>query len=168
LGVEGVVRLAAGSHTIAAELADYRPDQREITVVGGTPQTVSLTLTPLPRTGHVTIQSAQPGAHVAIDGHDIGAAPVDVDLSAGGHHLDVAAPGFVTNRSELAVAIGQQRTMMIALEPPPPPPESSSIFQRWWFWAGVGVVAVGVGTFVLWPRTQGPLTGTLGQTNTNP
>jgi tetratricopeptide (TPR) repeat protein len=35
------------------------------------------------------------------------------------------------------------------LPPPPPPPQpetsSSPIYSKWWFWAGVGVIAVGAG-----------------------
>ena len=58
--------------------------------------------------------------------------------------------------------------MNIVLELPPVARETTPLYERWWFWAGVGVVAAGtVGTILLWPeRKQGPLLGTLGAADT--
>ena len=167
LGIDGVVQLAAGTHAIDASQTDYSSDRRDITVVAGVPQTVSFKLTPIPHSGHVKINAAQAGARVAVDGRDLGAAPIDVELGAGGHHLQVTAPGFATNSSELAVAAGQSRHMMITLELPPPPPVNP-FYQRWWFWGGVAVAAAVAGTILFWPHTQGPLAGTTGTTNADP
>jgi hypothetical protein len=167
MGIEGIVKLAAGTHSIEASQAEYTTDHRDITVVAGVPQSVSLKLNPIPHTGHVKIATAQPGAHVSVDGRDLGAAPVEVELGAGGHHLDVAAQGFLTNSSELAVAPGQSREMTISLDLPPPPPVTP-FYQRWWFWGGAAVVLAVAGTIIFWPHTQGPLAGTTGTTNADP
>jgi hypothetical protein len=167
MGIEGIVRLAAGTHSIEASQADYTSDHRDITVVAGVPQSVSLKLNPIPRTGHVKIASTQAGAHVSVDGRDLGAAPVEVELGAGGHHLNVAAQGFVTSSSELAIAPGQSRDMMISLDLPPPPPVTP-FYQRWWFWGGVAAAVAVASVIVFWPHTQSPLAGTTGTTNADP
>jgi len=168
LGVDGVVKLPAGSHVIEANAADYMAARREITVVAGTPQTVPLALAAIPRTGSVTITASQIGAHIIVDGKDVGPAPVTLELGAGGHQLEVTAPGYAPGRSEVAVAAGQSRTVNIVLELPPEARMPAPFYQKWWFWAGVGgVAAVTAGTILLWPeQKQGPLSGTLGTANT--
>jgi hypothetical protein len=166
MGIEGIVKLGAGTHSVEASATDFTSDRRDITVVAGTPQTVSLMLVAIPRTGHVKITAAQLGARVTVDGRDQGLAPVEVELAAGGHQMEVTAPGFQPDRSELAIAAGQSRAVMISLTPPQV--ETQPFYHRWWFWTGVAVAAVVVGTIVLWPRTQDPLSGTLGTTNSDP
>jgi hypothetical protein len=168
LGIDGVVKLPAGSHVIEAGAPDYMSGRRELTVVAGTPQTVPLALAAIPRTGLVTITTSQIGARIMVDGKELGPAPVTVELGAGGHQVVVTAPGYAPGRSELAVAAGQARTVNIVLDLPPVARETNPFYERWWFWAGVGVVAAGtLGTILLWPeRTQGPLVGTLGNANT--
>ncbi|HEX4406063.1 MAG TPA: PEGA domain-containing protein, partial [Polyangia bacterium] len=167
LGIEGVVKLAAGSHVVEASAPDHVADKRTLTVVAGTPQTVALTLAPVPRTGHARVQATQLGARVTIDGKDVGPAPVEAELLAGGHTVDVTAPGFAPDRLELVVAVGQSRTVTVTLEPPRAPASTTTgpaIFHRWWFWAAVGgVAAATAATIVLWPaKTESPLTGSLG------
>jgi PEGA domain-containing protein len=168
LAIDGVVKLPAGSHVIDATAPDYLAGRREITVVAGTPQSVPLALAAIPRTGMVTITASQIGARIKVDGKELGPAPVTVELGAGGHQVEVMAPGYAPGRSELAVAPGQSRTVNIVLELPPVARETTPLYERWWFWAGVGVVAAGtVGTILLWPEgKQGPLAGTLGTADT--
>jgi hypothetical protein len=171
LSIEGLVRLPAGSHVLDASAPDYVAAKREITVVAGTPQTVSLALAAIPRTGKVTITASQIGAHVIVDGRDFGAAPAVVELAVGGHQVEVSAPGYAPSRSELSVAAGQSRTVTIFLEPPRVESPGQPFYHRWWFWTGVGVAAAAVVTaIVLQPqRTQAPLDGTLGPpANTTP
>jgi hypothetical protein len=169
MGIEGIVKLGAGTHTVEASATDYASDHRDLTVVAGTPQMVSLTLVAIPHTGHVVITAAQIGARVSLDGRDQGPAPVEVELPAGGHQMEVTAPGYLTERSELAVAAGQSRTVVVSLDlPTVQAVQTQPFYHRWWFWTGVAVAAVAVGTIALWPRTQDPLAGTLGTTNSNP
>jgi hypothetical protein len=168
LAIDGVVKLPAGSHVIDASAPDYMAGRREITVVAGTPQSVPLALAAIPRTGTVTITASQIGARIKVDGKELGPAPVTMELGAGGHQVEVMAPGYAPGRSELAVAAGQSRTVNIVLELPPVARETTPLYERWWFWAGVGVVAAGtVGTILLWPEgKQGALAGTLGTADT--
>src|SRR3569623_2032997 len=167
LAVDGVVKLPAGTHVLEATAPDHASARREITVVAGTPQSVPLELAAVPHTGHVTISASQIGAHINVDGRDLGASPVTLELGEGGHQVVVAAPGYMPGRSELAVAPGQSRTVTIVLESPPPP-EPTPIYHRWWFWSGAAAgAAATVTTILLWPASkQGPLSLTLGIANT--
>jgi PEGA domain len=166
MGLDGVVKVAAGSHAIAASATDFALARREIIVVAGTPQTVSLTLTPVPRGGHVRVAATQIGARVSIDGREVGPAPVDLDLLAGGHQLDVSAPGFVPHHGEIVVAAGQSRDVAVSLEPPRGG-DTAPFYHRWWFWAGVAAAATTTTVIVLAPHpTQSPLPGTIGTTGT--
>jgi PEGA domain len=168
LGIEGIVKLSAGTHTVEASANDFTAGKRDVTVVAGTPQTVSMVLVAIPRTGHVRIAATQIGARVGIDGHDMGSAPAEVDVLAGGHQIDVTAPGFAPYRSELVVAAGQSRDVTIALELQQVRSDTLPFYHRWWFWAGVGVAAAAVTTIAVLPKpTQSPLDGSLGTTNTN-
>lgn len=170
LGADGVIKLAAGLHVIEAGAPDYVSGRREITVVAGRPQSVSLILAPIPRSGHVRVSASQIGARVSIDGRDLGPAPVEADLLAGGHQLDVVAPGFAPSRTELVVAAGQTREITIVLDPPSQPAGPTPVYHKWWFWVGVGAAAAAATTtaVMLAPAsTQDPLIGSLGATNTN-
>src|SRR3569623_320318 len=169
LGVDGGVKLPAGTHVLEASAPDHVSARREITVVAGTPQSVPLELAAVPHTGNVPINASQIGAHIAVDGRDLGASPVTVELGAGGHQVVVTAPGYMPGRSELAVAPGQSRTVTIVLEMPPAP-EPAPFYHKWWFWTGAAEVAAAtVTTILLWPASkQSPLSGTLGIANTSP
>jgi hypothetical protein len=169
LGLEGIVKLPAGSHVVEASAPGYVADRRALTVVAGTPQTVSLDLVAVPRTGRLRVQASELGARVAVDGKDLGPSPVELELLAGGHTVEVAAPGYVPSRLEIAVAVGQARTVPVTLERPRVETHLPPIFGKWWFWAGLGAVAVGTTVaVVLWPASsQDPLTGSLGTSPSN-
>jgi hypothetical protein len=167
LGLEGVVKLAAGSHVVEATAPDHVADKRALTVFAGVAQTVALTLAEVPHTGRLRVQAAELGARVAVDGKDAGPSPVELELVAGGHSVEVAAPGFVTSRQEVVVAVGQSRVVAVTLERPrAPEPPAAPLYRKWWFWAGVGAAAVAVGTTTALvmrsPGTEGPLNGSLG------
>jgi hypothetical protein len=168
LGIEGIVKLPAGSHNVEASAPDFKPSKSEIVVVAGTPQTVSLALVPIVRTGRVKIATAQIGARVSVDGRDVGPGPVEVELLAGGHQVEVTAPGFAPNRTELVIAAGQIREVTMTLEPPSTAADTRPFYHRWWFWTGVGVAVASTATVLLLPeRTQGPIPGNLGIANSN-
>jgi hypothetical protein len=167
-GIEGIVKVAAGTHVIDVAAPDHAPARRDIVVVAGTPQQVAITLAPVPRTGRVRITAAQIGARVDIDGRALGPAPVELDLLAGGHQLDVNAPGFAPRHMELVVAAGQSRDIAITLDRPAAA-AGDPFYNKWWFWTGAGVAAAAVATILLIPApTQEPLPGSLGLAPTDP
>ncbi|MDI7269944.1 MAG: PEGA domain-containing protein [Myxococcota bacterium] len=69
-----------------------------------------------PTTGRVSVTSTPPGATVSIDGREIGAAPVEVEVEPGTHAIAVAMPGFRPNAVETHVAAGEAVVVAMALE----------------------------------------------------
>ncbi|MSP60447.1 MAG: PEGA domain-containing protein [Myxococcales bacterium] len=154
------LRIAAGHHVIEVVADGHRPLRREVTVVAGMPLTVALSLEALPSTGRVRIESRTAGAEVKIDGQALGVAPVALDLAPGGHTLEVSAPGHDTHRSDVAVAVGQSRSIEISLDRT----RGGGVYHTWWFWTvAVGVVA-GIAAAIAIPlslRVEDELLGTL-------
>ncbi|HEY7957791.1 MAG: PEGA domain-containing protein [Polyangia bacterium] len=151
------LKLAAGNHSVEVAADGYRPEHRELMVTAGVPAKMRFQLAAIPRTGKVHIAASQPQAMVAIDGKPVGLAPLDVELPAGGHQLEVSAPKYNVHRSELVVAAGQNRSLEITLERP------QHVYEKWYFWTPIAVVAAGaaVGLGVGLTSREGPLAGTL-------
>jgi hypothetical protein len=162
LPVQGV---AAGNHTIEVTADGYAPLKKDITVAAGTPLVLKLVLRPIPKTGLVHVNVFQKSARVVVDGKPVASPPLDLELGVGGHQLEVSAPGWTTQRTELVVAGGQQRNVDVFLEKAPHRPR---VYEKWWFWTLGVVVLGGVAAAVAIPlttTTQPPLPGTLNPFN---
>lgn len=92
------------------------------------------------------------GSTLAIDGRAVPAAALDdvVVLTPGAHLVDLRSPGCDPVRLELQVAGGQERAVDLATPAPAVP-----LTSRWWFWTGIGVVAVGAVTAAVLVATSG-------------
>lgn len=155
------IPLVAGHHLLELQAIDYQPLHKELIVVAGKPLALTFQLEALPRTGSARILSAPPNATIRIDGVLAPAGTLDFNLNAGGHTLEVSAPGYQTLRSELAVAAGQVRQVAVHLDPVV---RMRHLYQRWWFWTLVGGSVGALTTGLAVPfgtRTGPPLPGTL-------
>lgn len=152
--------LPAGTHTIELTADGYQPERREVTVVAGSAQRLSFTLVAIPRTGRVRINSSVPRAIVSIDGEPKGQTPLEVELDGGGHTMEISAPKKRVHRSEIAVAPGQTRTVLIRLEDLPPP---KPWYKKWQYVTpiAVGVTVIGVGVAIGASSGEDPIAGTL-------
>jgi hypothetical protein len=162
LPVQGI---AAGNHTIEVSADGYTPLKKDITVAAGIPLKLKLAMKAVPRTGTVHLNVFQRHAQVVVDGKGYGPPPLDLELGLGGHQLEVSAPGWATQRTELVIAGGQNRNVDVFLEKPP---HRARVYEKWWFWTLGVVVLGGVATAVaisLASTTQAPLPGTLNPFN---
>lgn len=154
------LRIAAGGHVLEASADGYRPLRREIMVSAGQPLRLRLALQALPRSGQVSLRSQPPGARVTLDGKEVGVAPLDLELKAGGHLLQLSAAGRQSYQGELVVSAGQHRQLLIPLELL----KKERFYHKWWFWTltalAVGGATAGI-AIPLSTRTQAPLPGTL-------
>jgi len=151
------VQVAAGSHTVDVALDGYSSVHREISVAAATPLTVSVALTAVRKVGTVHVTTVPQGA-IVVDGKPLGLGDVRAQLEAGGHTLDVSAPGFEHHREELMLGADQDRLIAVQLD------ETPRWYRHWYVWVPVAVVVAGVATTIIVAETthEGPLQGTLG------
>ncbi len=153
----GTLGIAAGNHTLEVAADGFRPVKRELMVTAGAPFTINIKLELIPKTARVHIMASRPQALVVIDGQGYGFAPVDVELSGGGHQLEITAPKYLPYRTELVVVAGQPRSIDATLE------RRSRIYEKWYFWTPLAAVAAGaaIGLGVGLTQREPPIQGTL-------
>lgn len=157
------LQLAAGLHKIEVTAEGYEPQKQEIMVSAEVPMTRTFTLKAIPKTGKVRISSSVPRSTVSVDGKPRGYAPLEVELDAGGHQIEVSAPKHEPRRDELLIVAGQTRdvdvtlTKIVVAKKP--------WYGKWQVWTTVGLVLIGgtgacayAGCF---DTPQSPLEGTL-------
>lgn len=134
----GVFRviLDPGAHVVTLSRKGYTDVVVNRTFAPGSTTSLTLALDRLPASIHIAAD--QPSAVVAIDGMDVGVAPVDLSRPAGSYRLLVRKPGFVTYESQFAAGAGEDVTLRAKL-----PQEKPSILTRWWFWGGLAAVVAG-------------------------
>jgi PEGA domain len=151
------VILNPGAHLFTFSRPGFADAVVNKTIAPGAAVELTLELDRLPATLHVA--ATEVGAVVAVDGADVGVAPVDVSRPAGTHRVTVIKSGFKRYEAQVAVQPGQQLDLRAQLTK-----EDTSILSRWWFWTAAGVVLAGVaaGTYALTrseTTTQAPLDG---------
>jgi formylglycine-generating enzyme required for sulfatase activity len=99
-------RMMAGVYTVKAELAKHHPDQKQLTVMAGKPQTITLNLKP--QTGSLDITSTPFDATITIDGKNHGTTPRTVkDLLVGTYTLTLTKQGYGTVTKTITIAEGK-------------------------------------------------------------
>ena len=149
------LRVNAGPATIEVEadgFVRYRVE-RELAGDHETIEHVAL----LPKTGVLAIERAPSGARVSVDGVETSTA--ENRVAAGPHLVRIEADGRSEDRSVVVLA-GQRAIVSLAVVQ-----ERRPITERWWFWAGAGVlVATGAAVaVVLTTRSPELRSGDLGQ-----
>ncbi len=110
------------------------------------------------------------GARVRLRQIVLGTTPIEpVTVNAGPATVEVEAEGYVSHRADLELAPGSELALRVRLVPkakakvggggataatePSPAPirseRSETVLDRWWFWAGLGVVVAGGATVVV-------------------
>ncbi len=152
--------IAAGTHSIEITADGYEPQKRDVMVSAGVPLALSLKLKLIPKTAVVRITATAPNAAITIDGKPIGFSPVELELSGGGHTLDVSAAGYQHRHDELVVTAGQRRVVTVLLDKEI---EEHRWYQKWYVWTPIVIVVVGVaaGLTLELGTHQSPIDGTL-------
>jgi hypothetical protein len=169
----GHTGLAIGRHTITVSRPGYADYRSEFSLRAGENKVINADLK---MTGALlTIRSSALGGMASVDGVPLGGLPIiEKDLTPGSHTVEVRAPGMEPFTQQVALAVGDVRSVEAILRPagsPPsltavtqssaqrtveanavvePPPmvetgTSDSVFTKWWLWAVVGVVIVAAG-----------------------
>lgn len=90
------------------------------------------------------------GAELSVDGKPLGHAPAEAQLAPGNHVIVASYDGYRSKEVSAVVVEGQRKEVDLALDKSPP------ITARWWFWTGIGVVAVGAGVLTVALLTEKP------------
>lgn len=168
--------LSTGEHTITVKRAGYAQFVKKVTVPGGKQIEVEAKLAAV--SAIISVKSDVGDAQVLINGRLIGAAPVvDYEFPPGPVTISVIKEGFKEDKQKLTLVAGKDypievkfkaaelaaadRPVQATLTPEVAPmaappievkkgPAETPIYQRWYFWAGVGavVVAAAAGTAI--------------------
>jgi hypothetical protein len=125
-----------GPHVITLSRRGYSDAVVNRTFAAGARMPLRLELALLPATLH--IESAPAGAIVAVDGRDVGPAPVDVVRQAGSYHVTVHARDYETYEAQVRVSAGEASNLRATLAR-----ERVSITRKWWFWTSAAAVVAG-------------------------
>ena len=121
----------------------YQAQSARVTVEGGGPVVgVKLTVLANDAAGLLVIHASPPQALISIDGAARGNPPLELPLPAGAHSVDIRAEGHEGRHLSVVIEAGRTKEVPLTLD------RSTPITSRWWFWTGVGVVAVGIGVTI--------------------
>lgn len=111
------VRLSRGAHTLFFTLDGYVPGQIQVNVSRNN-ETFTGTLT---QAGSIYVSSDPDGAHVSVDGNEVGATPHRLNNVAPGQHIvEVRREGVPTYRETVTVGAGALATVNASMRPPAP------------------------------------------------
>ncbi|AKU94751.1 TonB-dependent receptor [Labilithrix luteola] len=127
------VVLDPGLHILMFSRRGFRDTTVSRSFSAGESGSLNFELSRLPAT--IKISASEPSALVAVNGVDVGPAPVDVLRPAGLYRVLVRRDGFVPYESQVTVEAGQEAAMRATLRR-----ETPSVFSRWWFWTAAGCV----------------------------
>lgn len=126
-----------GTHLITLSRPGYADVVRRVDAKPGSKTRLKLELNRLPAS--LSVLSNRERAAVSIDGVDVGTAPVTLSRPAGTYQVQVRQSGFDSYLTETQLNAGEAVTLRAVLKE-----EQVALSERWWFWAGIGVLAAGV------------------------
>ncbi len=124
-----------GAHVFTVTKEGFDALVRTEVLKPATKTPLKLSLTQLPAKLHVT--ATQSDALVRVQDTEVGPAPVQLERPAGEYRVEVRKSGFVPYTTRVLLKAGQPTELNARLVEDPP------FYKRFWFWSGVGVVAVG-------------------------
>lgn len=112
------VSVEVGERRVTIKKAGYADATKTVTVSGGVPAKVDLTIEPITRTSVVKVAVVgPPNAMVKIDGKEVGPAPYTgrVTVSGEPHQFSAEAPGWVTATQSVVVRDGEPMSLTLQL-----------------------------------------------------
>ncbi len=104
--VPGKLQVPAGQHDVIVRAPRYVDVVTNLNILGaGKEQSLQASLQPA--FGWLVLDTAPAGAHVMVDGKDVGVAPLRVELDSGLRDLALNATGRRSWRSQVAITAGQ-------------------------------------------------------------
>jgi hypothetical protein len=132
-------RLVAGAATVQVELDGFFTESREVVLPGGGEAALQVELHRKSTFGLVSIHTEPTGAHVFVDGREVGTSSpkLELALAAGPHDVVATREGYDSAKVPVVLASGATRDITLTMD------KSVPLTTRWWFWTGVGVIVAG-------------------------
>jgi tetratricopeptide (TPR) repeat protein len=132
-------RLVAGAATVQVELDGFFIESRDVVLPGGGNASLEVQLHRRSTNGLVSIRTEPTGAHVFVDGREVGTSSPKLELAlpAGPHDLLAKRDGYDNAKVPVVLASGATRDITLTMD------RSVPLTSKWWFWTGVGVVVAG-------------------------
>lgn len=146
------LELDPGTHVLVITRPGFQDVVRRETFSRGSPSRLELVLAKLDATLRVAADRER--AAVAVDGVDVGVAPVELRRPAGRYHVVVRKAGYVTYETDAVLEAGGRVDLSAPLSE-----ETTPLYKRWWFWAAAGGVLAAATTttyFVVRPDPERP------------
>lgn len=115
---ERPLRVAQGSHVVAALATGYLPLRKEVNLAGGTLEAVAFELEPSEKlVANVRVTSPLPGVEVLVDGQTVGMTPLSatVTVAPGRRVFEARRAGYRSERRELELGQGASAELAFAL-----------------------------------------------------
>ncbi|MGE0328410.1 MAG: PEGA domain-containing protein [Polyangiaceae bacterium] len=132
------ITLDPGPHLLLISRKGYADYVKRLNLRPAGKLALKLELSKLPAS--LRVQSNRKRAAVSVDGIDVGTAPIRLSRPAGTYRIEVQERGFQPYVTDTRLRSGEEVTLRAVLDP-----ETVALSERWWFWAGIGVLAVGIG-----------------------
>ncbi|MDX2021344.1 MAG: PEGA domain-containing protein [Deltaproteobacteria bacterium] len=117
-GLLTTVRVSSGTHLVGALAAGHMPLRKEVTLAGGSRESVSFELEPSEVTlAHVFVRSPVPGAEVFVDDQRVGVTPLlsSLTVKPGKRVVELRRPGYATARREITLGDGASAELAMPL-----------------------------------------------------
>lgn len=139
-----------GERRIRVSKAGFKDQVIAQHVAGASDLTLSVVLEREASEGRLQVTTDAAGS-ISIDGSAVGVGRWEGPVSAGNHAVRVTAPSMVAYSTEIAVRMGETRSLDISLQR-----QSSGISPVWWIGGGILAAAgLGVGGYLLFRPSQG-------------
>jgi hypothetical protein len=136
------VRVTRGALTLSVVAEGYFPCTTPITDLQPAEiRNVHCTLASRATQGILIVKSTN-GAAVTVDGASKGFVPFEGMVATGAHQIELRKEGCEFYRTSVLVKAGETRQFDYELQ------KSAGLLSKWWFWTGIGVLAVGTGVTI--------------------
>lgn len=133
------LELDPGAHVVVLTRPGYQDIVRRESFARGAPASLSLVLSELD--GSIRVASDRERAAVAVDGVDVGVAPIELRRPGGRYHVAVRKAGFVPYEADVVLDAGGRVDLSAPLTPVTTP-----LYKKWWFWAAAAGIVAGATT----------------------
>ncbi len=157
--IRSALDLDPGAHRFEVRRMGYEPVREERQIALGESVEVALDASAHPLPAVLVIETPSETTTIRVDGVPVGRGRATHPTGSGHHAILVAWDDGHTQERVVELAPGARMVVSIS------PNRAPTIWTRWWFWTGVGAVAVGlvVGGVVLFgTSTEAPPIGSWG------